>query len=272
MNNFSTFVEAQLKVFLINQVSKFQAGQLFKHIIEQCKLTSDFDILTMVAGDNINFEVGLPSQNVSPPNTIPQSDYTIVEKEVCSLLAKQVIVPSQREAGEFVSPIFINAKKDGKIRVVLNLKRLNESVQNCHFKMDTIHAALKLVSPNCWISSIDLKDAYYSVRIAPQYQNYLKFFFNDQLYQFTAFSNGLSSCAKKLTKLIKPVLAKLRLQGYDDIIYIDDLLILGTTYAKCVEAVLETSKLLLSLGFVIHLEKSGFFPKQCIIFRFCDRF
>ena len=41
----------------------------------------------------------------------------------------------------------------------------NEFVQYYHFKMDTLEMAMKMMKPGCFMASIDLKDAYYTVPI-----------------------------------------------------------------------------------------------------------
>ena len=56
----------------------------------------------------------------------------------------------------------------------LNLKPLNEFVSYHHFKMDTIQTALKLMRPGSFMTSVDLKDAYYSVPVAKEDRKYLK--------------------------------------------------------------------------------------------------
>ena len=88
--------------------------------------------------------------------------------------------------------------------------------------MDNIHTAFKLITKNCWMASLDLKDASYSVPILTDSQKFLKFFYQGHLFKFTAFPNGLPSCPRKFTKLFKPILATLRLKGHM-ICYIDDL-------------------------------------------------
>ncbi len=61
-------------------------------------------------------------------------------------------------------------------------------------------------------------------------------------------------------------MAFLRLQGHVIVIYIDDLLMIGSSYEECVKSVIEAFKLLDSLGFVIHSAKSSFVPKLWIPF------
>lgn len=128
--------------------------------------------------------------------------------------------------------------------------------------MDSIFSALELITQDCWMVSLDLKGAYCSVKIHPDYQKYLRFCYHNKIYQYTAYPNVLSSCPRNFTKLMKPVLCVLRTQGHIIIIFIDDLLLIATSYEKCCATVLETIQLLSDLGFVVHVEKSVFVPQQ----------
>jgi hypothetical protein len=66
--------------------------------------------------------------------------------------------------GEFLSAIFSVPKKNGKIRLILYLKQLNQHIACSHFKMDCIYSALEVITQCCLMASLDLKDAYYSVK------------------------------------------------------------------------------------------------------------
>ena len=109
-----------------------------------------------------------------------------------------------------MSPIFTRVKKDGSHRVIFNLKKLNESVSYHHFTMDTLETALKLMTENCCMTSLDLKNPYYSIPIAKEHQKNLKFVWNSELYAFTCLPMGLCSSPRVFTKLMKPVFATLR--------------------------------------------------------------
>ena len=60
--------------------------------------------------------------------------------------------------------------------MILSLKRLNENLPYIHFKMETIKSILTLVTPNCYMAKVDIKDAYYSVPILPEHQKYFSNF------------------------------------------------------------------------------------------------
>ena len=149
------------------------------------QLTSDSHILQTVAGETIECP-SYPIQLSYPPNSICKDHVALVEAEIYSLQQKGVIVPCYHEVGEFISPIFSVPKKDGSVRLIHNLKKLNSFVENSHFKMESIHTVLNLVTPNCWMASLDFKDAYYSVKIHPEFQTFFKFSYTGTLYKYTA--------------------------------------------------------------------------------------
>ena len=49
-----------------------------------------------------------------------------MDKEIKNMLTTGIVVKCDPEEGQFLSPIFPVPKPDGSIRIILNLKRLNE--------------------------------------------------------------------------------------------------------------------------------------------------
>jgi hypothetical protein len=74
--------------------------------------------------------------------------------------------------------------------MILNLKPFNEFVDYNHFKMDTFQTAMKLIRPGCFMASIDLKDAYYSIPVADEDGKFLMFEWKGTFYQFTCLLMG----------------------------------------------------------------------------------
>ena len=175
------------------------------------------------------------------------------------------IVKCEHESGEYISPIFTTPKKDGSSQMILNLKSLNKFIEYHHFKMESLPTVLSLVKRNCFMASVVLKDAYYSVPIAQEHQKYLKFLWRGQLYIFVCFPNGLAFGPRKFTKLLKPVTVFLRQLGHLSVNHIDDSYLRGDDYNDCAKNVLETIRLFDSLGFTIHPSKSSLIPTQNLI-------
>ena len=82
------------------------------------------------------------------------------------------------------------------------------------------------------------------------------------LYQFCVLPNGLSSCPRWFTKILKPPLAELRELKRDISVYTDDMYLQGNTKTKCVSNIVATIKKLRSLGFTIRAGKSNLIPTQ----------
>ena len=72
------------------------------------------------------------------------------------------------------SPIFLVPKSDGKYTLILNLKSFNESVAYEHFKMEDLRTATNMMTKGCYMASVDLRHAYYSVRVNTEYQNFFE--------------------------------------------------------------------------------------------------
>jgi len=210
-------------------------------LMARYNITSDFFILDTVSGLSLQFDGPHPttSSTMVQPR-FSSNEHKLVALEIDRLLSKGVIVESQNKIGEFISPIFVTPKADGGFRLILNLKKLNEHMPYIHFKMDTIDKFLKLIRRDMFMAKVDLKDAYYSVKINKNHQKFLKFYFNGTLFMFTCLPNGLCSGPRKFTKLLKPPLSHLRTEELMLIsAYIDDIdhcsQKFSRLFSKCIE-------------------------------------
>lgn len=244
----------------------FKAGSLAAYSHKWHELTSDPEILETVTGQHIEFDTVPMQEKPFMQTKLSDIQTESVDLEIAQLLKKGVIQPSKHEAGEFISTIFTRPKKDGTHRMILNLKSFNANVTHHHFKMDNIWSAIRLMKPGCYMASIDLKDAYYTVPICKEHQKFLKFQWKGNLYQYVCFPNGLALCPRKFTKLLKPIFSILRQQGHISVAYIDDSWLTAENFTLCVRNVIDTTTLLDKVGFIIHPEKSVLLPTQTITF------
>ena len=134
---------------------------------------------------------------------------------------KGVIVECSGET-DFVSIVFNRQKKDGTFRIISNLKYLNEFVQYQHFKMESLLDVFKIMKPNVWIASIDLKDRLFTVPIHESHQKCFKFEWTDKVYKPVEMSNGYSDAIQIFTKIYKSVYANLGQKGRLIVVFVDD--------------------------------------------------
>ena len=167
-----------------------------------------------------------------------------------------------------ISNIFLRPKKDGSYRLILNLKEFNKNV-TYHFKIDSLNTIIKLMQKDCFMASVDLKDAYYSIAIRQADQKYLQFRWQGTVYQFTCLPNGLTSGPRKFTKIFKPPLTVLHKKGHILSAHLDDFYLQGKTYTQCVENVINTITLFSQLGLSVHPTKSTLIPSQELVTKNC---
>lgn len=222
-------------------MNSFKAGNLKNHKPNWQKITSNQEILSQIQGTKLPF-LENPKQksklNLNPK--FSEIETAAIDKEITKLLQKGVIKESLHEKDEFISPIFVTPKRDGGYRLILNLKKLNENMEYIHFKMHGLTEILRMVERNCFMASLDIKDAYYSVPVDENFQKYLKFYWKGKLYKFCVLPNGLAPCPRWFTKLLKPPLAKLRERKYDLSAYIDDIYLQGCSEPECIKNIVDS--------------------------------
>ena len=79
------------------------------------------------------------------------------------------------------SPFFMIKQKE-KLRPILDLRYLNQSLQYHHFQMENLSTLTQLMTIDSHFCKVDLKDAYLSVPILKEHQKYLGFIFQNQEY------------------------------------------------------------------------------------------
>ena len=122
------------------------------------------EVISTVSGMPVNTASNLPIINKYQYPFNDKED-AFIESEIQTLLKKGAIGNSSHELGEFISPIFLREKSDGGYRLILNLKKLNESVEYKKFKTETLATVIQFIGPNTYMAKLDIKDAYYSIRI-----------------------------------------------------------------------------------------------------------
>lgn len=244
--------------------TEFKAGQISLCISEWEKLTTDKHILDSVRGLKIDFTT-VPFQCSEPKSiNFNEQERFIIDEELDKLLHMGVIEKADEDETQFISNIFIRKKKNDTYRVILNLKNLNKFIQYHHFKMENLQTILHMMHPNVYMASVDLTHAYYSVSVHKDYRKYLRFRWEDSLFQFTCMPNGLACAPRIFTKILKPVFSHLRLQGHQCMGYIDDIYAQDNDQNSCKQSVNNIAETFQILGFSINYEKSQLRPSTKI--------
>ena len=112
------------------------------------------------------------------------------------------------------------------------------------------------------MTSVDLKDAYYSIPIHPYHQKILKSLWKNPAYKYTCLPNGYSDAMRIFAKLLRPVLGHLRILGYLSVSYVDNSYLQGEDPTECSHNINVTTNVFIQLGYTIHYKKSILEPTQ----------
>ena len=75
----------------------------------------------------MEFDGQLPFQNILPIQvTCNSAEYNAITNELSSFLDRGIIDKTDHCADEFISHIFTRPKSGGRVRIILNLTKLNE--------------------------------------------------------------------------------------------------------------------------------------------------
>ena len=147
-----------------------------------------------------------------------------LSQEVSTLLEKKAIeiVDPQTQQGGFYSVYFLVPKKEGGFRPILALRGLNSFLKVLPFHMLKTAEVLQAFARQSWFTSINLKDAYFHVPIAPHHMPYLRFAFEGRAYQYRVLPFGLSLAPRIFTRCMRAALAPMQATGMQILSYLDD--------------------------------------------------
>ena len=179
-------------------------GRLTHFAQNWAKITDDEWVLSLVRkGYRIPF---LKRPILSPhPVFFQQPLSQQLEEEVASLLSKGAVEEIIPECPGYYSRIFLVPKKNGKLRLILDLSVLNHFIYTQTFKMETQRKVKDAVQLNDWAFSLDLTDAYLHVPIHRRSRKYLRFTLGGRVYQFKALAFGLSTSRLVFTRLTQTI-------------------------------------------------------------------
>ncbi|KAJ1208909.1 hypothetical protein NDU88_004292 [Pleurodeles waltl] len=133
------------------------------------------------------------------------------------------------------SPILGLTKTCGKVRIVQDLRKMNEIVVKCCLIVP--NPAVIMFQVPCdaeWFTVVDLSQAFFSVPLHEDSQFLFSFKFLDKVYSWCRIPQGFSESPSIFNQILKKDLESLELPFNSTLIqYIDDLLIASKTKDDC---------------------------------------
>ena len=182
--------------------------------------------------------------------------------QVDVLLEKDAIEPVSLSTPGYYSRLFLAPKKGGEWRPVIDLSSLNKYLDAPRFRMETAASIIQATVPGMWATSLDLKDAFFHIPIAPAFRKFLRFRIDDRGFQFRALPFGLTMSPYVFTKVLAPVGAYARSLGLDLHLYLDDWILLMSSAEASATATQWLLQLSQALGLLVNIPKCDLTPAQ----------
>ena len=211
-----------------------------------------------------------PLRTVPPPELVtnyrdPGKQASLLSM-IDELLEKQAIREIPHTEPVHFSRVFLVPKKNGKLRLVIDLSLLNPWLNCPSFKLDHAQVIREALVPGMWATSIDLSDAYLHIPVSPKYWKYLVFQIGNRRFQFMVLPFGLNTAPRVFSAVMKALKKWARLHGMLLFQYLDDWLLLHLVTQTLTEHTLQLERQSLQLGLLVNHAKSETVPTQEIVF------
>lgn len=143
-----------------------------------------------------------------------------VAVELDKLLDEDVIEAVVGEATPWVSPIVTPPKKDGSIRICVDMRRPNEAIKRERHSMPTVDDLIHDLNGAKVFSKIDLRAGYHQLEIDPASRYITTFATHRGLYRYKRLNFGISSASEIFQEAIRDVIRDIKgaMNLSDDII------------------------------------------------------
>ncbi|XP_029732414.2 uncharacterized protein LOC109415089 [Aedes albopictus] len=186
----------------------------------------------------------------------PMSKYVLdeVNKEIDRMLALDVI--EEAMFSPWNNPLVAVKKKNGNYRVCLDARHLNSIMTNEGYPIPQISAIINNLGGCAYISSIDLKDAFWQLPLEGASRPLTAFTVPSRgHFQFKVVPFGLCTASQALSRLMTHLFADLEPRVFH---YLDDIIICSRTFEEHLEMLAEVAARLRRANLTISPEKSKF--------------
>ena len=128
-------------------------------------------------------------------------------------------------------------------------------------------ADLRNILPaNCWMSKLDLKNAYWHVPIDRRFKSFLAFQAGENIYRFKVLPFGLNIAPRVFTQMMKHAKKKFMAHGVTLEMYLDNWIVYAESQEQCVQMTYKVISLAEDMGLLFNFPKSNLLPSQEIIY------
>lgn len=229
-------------------------------------MTRDQRILDLIAnGKEFVFDTTPPTGRPRDfkPNAEQRADLERTLNEWCACGVVERV--TQADAASHYQLLFPAARKpNGRFRWCLDGREINLCIEKEKFKMETLQQVRTMIHKHDYLTSIDLRNAFFHVQMSNNARKHLGFIALGRRWRFRVLPFGTSDAPITFTRLMKPVMQELHRHGISASIYLDDMILIAPTYEASLTNTTAAVRLLQRLGFHINFEKSKLQPSTTL--------
>lgn len=185
---------------------------------------------------------------------VSPSKQKIIDQELKDMLDQGIVEPSK---SSWSSPILLVPKKDGTYRFCVDYRKLNAVTKKDAYPIPYVSAILDRLRDARFLSSLDIKSAYWQVSVKESSREYTAFTVPGRgLYQFRRMPFGLTNAPATWQRLIDRVI------GADlepkVLVYLDDIIIISNSFDEHLDVLGKVFDRLLQAGLTVSREKCQF--------------
>lgn len=248
------------KILKIEENNFLENKNKFKHYKELAekaltRFVTGSNQLGSIPNEKISIHLADKEPIVSKPYPIPFKLYPAIQEEIAKLLQLGII---RRSNSEYSSPAFPIKKKNGKIRLVVDYRKLNRKTIKESFPFPNILEEIMNIPPSNFFSKLDLRMGYHQVEMSEESIKYSSFVIPSGQYEYLRLPFGLTNAPRQFQRIM--------LKIFKDIpyvkVFLDDILIFSSSEEEHYNHIQETLFILAKNNVAIQTEKCSLFMNE----------
>lgn len=206
-----------------------------------------------------------PEPRFFPNPSFDSAQQKFLDAELSELVQKGV-VSEVSDMPLCVSALKVVPKKNGKHRLICDLRYVNAHCDVPHFSSENVSVLAEVMRDNDCAVTIDLKDGFYHFSVHPSFRKYLGFTYRGHWYVWNRLPFGWANSPYCFHKCIRAVIEYLRREHHMSIMaYVDDFLLAApkSQIAQHLDTCMDTFR---ALGLQINIQKSSLEPSEQVTY------
>lgn len=187
----------------------------------------DYIIDIIDSGYKIPFQT-TPYMSFSKNNASTLKHSEFVCESIEELLASgRITQQPSKDTLKVVNPLSVSVQSTGKMRLILDLRFVNQFVMKQKFKLEDHKKALEYFTLGGFWTKFDLKSGYHHIDVFPAHQTFLGFSWTfpggvRRYFAYTVLPFGLTSAPWVFTKVLRSLVKYWRSRDLYIVLYLDD--------------------------------------------------